>query len=357
MDDVRAVMDTVGIERAAILAWSEGVPLALLFASTYPDRVTHLMPFDGAARWREAPGYPGDSDEAIEAWVADTKANWGTGEMARRAHPTVMADPEHIAIIAKGERMCLRPNEVEPALRWFLDIDVRDVLPSIRVPTLAMTRQGSWMSQRLQYLQAHIDGAELAAFDGTWHAPWGDGDEDLILERIERFLTGSVRGRQADRVLATVLFTDIVSSTAAARESGDRSWLEQLARHDEFSRRAVEAHRGVLVKTTGDGILATFDGPGRAVACARELRARLAEGGIQIRAGLHTGEIERREGDIGGLAVHLAKRVMDTAGSDEIWVTRTVTELVIGSELRFEPRGEHAFKGFDTRWELHALTS
>lgn len=359
MDDIGAVMDAAGMESAAVLAWSEGGPLAIAFATAHPERVTHLLLFEAFARMPSAPDYQaGIPREDWESMLDEIVANWGTAKGWGDINPRFKKDPELLALMKKGERVCLRRNEVRPAFEWMLDIDVRSLLHAISQPVLVMYRERGAYTAHGRYLAANIPGAASAAFDGELHSPWGEGDEPAILERVISFITGNYEdGIQSDRTLATVLFTDIVDSTTTALATGDRAWRTRLDRHDAIATETVGAFRGVLIKGTGDGILATFDGPGRAVRCARELVRRLAHDGLAVRAGLHTGEVERRGGDIAGVAVHLAARIAAEARGGEVLASRTVVDLTVGSDFGFENRGERVLKGFDRTWELFALRS
>jgi class 3 adenylate cyclase len=356
MDDVRAVMDAVGLERAHLLGISEGGPMSILFAATYPDRVQSLTlygTFTRFVRGDDHPWMPTVAEREHDMRLAEEY--WGTGLVLG----TFVAEEERsealIAGLAEFEMQAASPKAVVQLLDMNMTIDVRSVLSSINVPTLVVHSKADQQApvECGRYLAEHITGARLVELEDAAHLsldnarpPWMDAFEELV--------TGQRAEPANDRVLATVLFTDIVSSTELAAERGDAAWRAILDRHDATVRREVEAHRGVLVKSTGDGVLARFDGPGRAVACASAIRRDVAGLGVHVRAGAHTGEVELRGDDIGGIAVHIAARVAGLAGSGEVLVSRTVKDLTAGSGLTFEDRGEHALKGVPDRWRLYA---
>lgn len=350
MDDVRAVMDDIGSPRATLLGFSEGCPMSVMFAATYPERVSRLMLFGGAARF--------DFADDPEAAVRRLK-HWGSGAMIKLALPSQAANEDAVALFAKFERLSASPGAMKTLMQMNARIDVRSILATVRVPTLVLHRRTDAMVrvELGRELAAHIPGANYIEYPDGDHIFW-TGDAEALLGDVQEFVTG-VRENSADereRVLATVLFTDIVDSTRSAAEAGDRTWRRLLDNHDQLARQMVEKHRGSLIKTTGDGILATFDGPGRAVRCALALGAAARQIGLPLRAGLHTGEIELRGRDVGGIAVHAAARVMAQAGSDEVLVSRVVTDLVAGAGLKFSERGSHELKGLPGRWDLFAAT-
>jgi len=280
---------------------------------------------------------------------------WGQGVSQIVAAPSTIDDDAARRFWARLERQSLGPGDVTRMFDLLVNTDVRPVLPTIQVPTLVMHRTGDQFAsiEQGRYLAEHIPGARFVELAGEDHAGW-EGDQDPGNDEIEEFITGHRPVRAPDRVLATVLFTDIVGSTEKARELGDRRWRELLDRHDDAARAELERHQGRLVKTTGDGLLATFDGPARAIRCATALRDVLP---VPIRAGLHTGEVELRGDDVGGIAVHIGARVAGVAGSGEVLVSRTVKDLVAGSGIEFVDRGAHELKGVPDEWQLFAVLS
>jgi class 3 adenylate cyclase len=350
MDDVRAIMDTIGSKRAILFGHSEGCPMSALFAATYPDRVSSLILYGGYVR---------RSDVNLDEVLQERVRLWGTGAMLKRAAPSLAADPDAVAQFAKFERLSASPGAVKSftVLNW--QIDVSSILPAVRVPTLVLHRQTDAMVpiELGRELAAQIPDAKYIEYPDGDHAYW-TGDVETLLGDIEEFLTGHRESSSIDfeRVLATVLFTDIVDSTRSAATMGDRAWRRLLDSHYQLAIQTVAKHRGSLIKTTGDGILATFDGPGRAVRCALSLGAASKQMGLPLRAGLHTGEIETRGRDIGGIAVHAAARVMEQSQSNEVLVSRVVTDLVAGAGLKFSDRGSHELKGLPGRWDLFAAS-
>lgn len=358
MDDVRAVMDAVELERAHLLGISEGGPMSLLFAATYPERVRSLTLYGTFATFVHRGDHPWLPTGAERLETADLAARyWGSGLVLARFLPESERTEENVAALADHEVRSASPKSLVQLLEMNISIDVRDVLGAINVPTLVIhhTEDEQVPVESGEYLAEHIANARLVLAPGSHFTldssrrPWMDAFEELI--------TGHHPEVRTDRVLATVLFTDIVSSTEQAAAQGDSAWASLLDRHDAAVRREVEAHRGVLVKSTGDGALARFDGPGRAVACARAISEDVAAFGLVLRAGAHTGEVELRGDDIGGIAVHIASRVAGLAGPDEVWVSRTVKDLTAGSGLAFEDRGEHALKGVPDTWQLYAASA
>lgn len=349
MDDVRAIMDDINSQRAALLGFSEGSPMSVMFAASYPERVSHLILFGGFACF----GDLSTSDERLQQRV---KA-WGTGAMIRGVSPSQAANPDAVAQFAKFERLSASPGTYKSFLSMNRQIDVRSILSSVRVPALVLHRAGDALIpvEHGRELGKRIPDAKYIEYAGSDHAFWL-GDVDGLLGDVEEFITGhrESEGNDLERVLATVLFTDIVDSTRSAAEKGDQTWRRLLDNHDELARQMVAKHRGTFVKSTGDGILATFDGPGRAVRCALALGTASKHIGLPLRAGLHTGEIEIRGSDIGGIAVHTAARVMAQSQANEILVSRVVTDLVAGAGLTFSERGSHELKGLPGRWDLFA---
>lgn len=356
MDDLRAVMDTAGLERCAVFAMSEATPVSLVFAATYPNRVDALVLFGAMARTTAAEDYPfPTSREAfLEANRELIAPFWGQGATAEIFVPSRADDPGMREWYARIERLGGSPGAVRAMYETTLQTDVRHVLPSIHTPTLVLHQQGDRVVnvRSGRWLADQIEDARFVELPGSDHAFFHTGLLSDVVDVIEEFVTGRRPRPAPDRVLSTVLFTDIVDSTGRAAEVGDAAWKELLDRHDRAAADAVEQHGGRLVKTTGDGVLATFDRPSQAVRCVRTFRGRLAGTGLVIRAGLHTGEVELRGDDIGGLAVHAAARVMGHAAEDEVMVSRTVVDLTVGSGLEFEGRGIHELKGVPGEWQL-----
>jgi class 3 adenylate cyclase/pimeloyl-ACP methyl ester carboxylesterase len=360
MDDIRAVMDAAGCNAAAILGLSEGGPLAILFAATYPERVTALVLWDTWARVLAAPDYTIGAEPALaEAMIGAICENWGSGEGLRVVVQHMPTDPETNALLARYERNAATPTGVREVQRRNVEIDVRSALPAVSAPTLVMHRERDpVIAKRFgKYLADRIVGARFVELPGDWHANGSVGGEDDALDVVEEFLTGSRQARQPepDRVLKTVLFTDIVDSTARAAAEGDKRWHELLDAHDAAIRRELGRFRGEEVNTTGDGFLAAFDGPGRAISCAEAIATRSHELGLEIRVGLHTGECEIRGNDLAGIAVHIGARVASLAGPGEVLVTSTVRDLVNGSGIEFTDRGRHALKGVPGEWNVLAV--
>jgi class 3 adenylate cyclase len=357
-EELTAVLDEVGSDRAAIMAEVDAGPTALLFAGTRPERTSALVLVNTAARFAAGSDYPiGVAAEAVEAQVARFDELWGSDALAAMLAPSRAGDARFLRWFAKWQRASVSPKAAQTLLRAMAEVDVRPVLPLVQAPTLILHRRGFELVPIAhgRYLAEHIAGAKLVELPGSdvdlsWETP------ELALDAIQEFLTGVRRSAEPSRVLATVLFTDIVGSTERATRLGDRRWRELLEVHDELAGRLVEQFHGRLVKTTGDGILATFDGPGRAIRCAAALRDELAGIGLAIRAGLHTGEIELRDGDVGGIAVHIAARVMAAAGPGQIVTSRTVRDLVAGSDIAMDDLGTQQLKGVEGAWQLFAAS-
>jgi class 3 adenylate cyclase/pimeloyl-ACP methyl ester carboxylesterase len=357
MDDIRAVMDAAGLERASLLGFSEGGSLAMLFAATYPHRTARLLLWGSHASMVQRPGYPwGMTSAEIEEAATAYSERWGTGAGLRTFVPSRHDDPALRRWWGHFQRMAASPGAAVALLRMNAQVDVRGVLSSVSAPTLILHRRDDAVStiEHGRYLAEHIAGARLVEIDGADHWPWV-GDLAPVMEEIEEFLTGARSVAEPERALATVLFTDIVDSTARAAERGDGAWRDLLERHCTSVRRALDRYRGREVKTIGDGFLATFDGPARAIHCACRIRDDARELGLALRAGLHTGECELMGEDIGGLGVHIGARVAALAQPSEVLVSRTVTDLVAGADIRFEPRGTHELKGVPGAWELFAV--
>ena len=358
MTDVRAVMDAVGVERAVLLGANEGSMMAALFAATYPDRVSSLVLANATARPAWAPDNPsGVPPEVIEAVVNSVDQAWGEGLTMAAVNPSIAGDDRAVQAWGRFLRLAASPAVAAAVIRMIFELDVRPVLPTIRVPTLVVSRRDALFSAASGGAVAGlIPGAEFVEVPGVDYG-LAVGDVDPVIDEVEAFVTGSRPTHDIDRVLATVLFTDIVDSTARAAELGDRGWRAILDSHEEIARTEVQAHGGLIADFTGDGVVATFDGPARAVRAALALRDRVHALGIAIRSGLHTGEIERRGGGIAGLGVHIAARVMALADGDEVLVSHTVKDLVAGSGLRFEDYGMHELKGVPDAWQIFRVES
>jgi class 3 adenylate cyclase/pimeloyl-ACP methyl ester carboxylesterase len=357
MDDVRAVMDAADSKYAAVFGSSEGGALAILFAVTYPQRTSALVLYGAYPRLSWAPDYPRGipaSDEMLEAF----ETHWGRvggGLPLAFLHPSRSDDPAFQEAVARFERLSASPGAATAVMRMILAIDVRHLLPAVRVPTLVLYRAADAVhAEGSRYIGAHISGAKTVELPGDVYFPYL-GDQDGVLSEIEEFLTGARPTPLPDRVLATVLFTDIVESTRTAAEVGDQRWRALLEHHETVSQAEIQRHRGRLIKSMGDGIVATFDGPARAVRCACVIRDRLHASEIEIRAGVHTGEIELVGGDVGGIAVHIGQRVSSLAGRSEVLVSRTVVDLVAGSGIEFIDRGDHELRGVPGSWKLFAV--
>ncbi len=357
MDDVRAVMDAAGSERAAILGAGDGGTMASMFAATYPDRTNSLILANSAARLSWAQDYPlGMPSAQQEMLIRLVEQTWGTSEFAAATNPSLAQEPSAQEEAAKYTRLAASPATAATVIRMLLQLDIRPILPSIRVPTLVLHRRDNRVLtiDNGRYLAEQIVGAKFVELPGADFA-LGIGDVDSVVDEVEEFLTGARASVDTDRVLATVLFTDIVGSTERAAELGDQHWRDVLDAHDRLAERQLARYRGVLVKATGDGLFATFDGPARAIRCTLALRDGLRGMGVEIRSGLHCGEIERRGPDVSGLAVHIAARVQAVARPGEVLVTRTVKDLVAGSQIAFVDRGAHGLKGVPDEWQLFAV--
>jgi pimeloyl-ACP methyl ester carboxylesterase len=356
MEDLRAVMDAAGAERAALLGASEGAPMSALFAATHPGRVRALIMYGSYARGTASADYPwAPSPDQIAAAVEAIGELWGTGAMLEAFAPSVAGEPDYVRWWARFQRMAASPAMAKAVVELAAEIDVTDVLPGIRVPTLVLHRTDDmlWPVEGARFVAERIPGARLVEVPGIDHQPWV-GDVEPLMAEIESFLTGARHAPEPDRQLLTVLFTDIVGSTGRAAELGDHRWRELLETHDQCVRGKLDAHRGLEVKTTGDGFIATFDGPARAVHCALEICEAVGPIGVQVRAGVHTGECEVTGDDVVGIAVNIGARVGDLAGPGEVLVTGTVKDLVVGSSLDFEPRGTHELTGVPGEWNLFA---
>ncbi len=359
MDDLRAVLEAAGSERPALVGVSEGGPMTMLFAATYPERVDRLAVIGSYARILAAPGYDAGADpEQLERFCAGMLSHWGEAVGLRAFAPSLADDPRVRAWWARLLRSGASPRTAADLLLLYRQLDVRHVLPAVRVPTLVLHRAGDRLTpvEQGRYVAAHIPAARYVELAGDDHLPFA-GDADALLDELQDFLTGTRPPRQADRVLATVLFEDIVGSTRLAAELGDGRWRGLLAEHDRLAADAVQRFGGRVVKTLGDGVLATFDGPARAIRGALAIRDGAGALGLDVRAGLHTGELEQLDGDVGGIAVHIGARVAAAAGPGEVLVSRTVADLVAGSGLAFADRGEHELKGVPDTWRLFAAAT
>jgi pimeloyl-ACP methyl ester carboxylesterase len=356
MDDVRAVMDAVGSKQAALVGYSEGGPMCVLFSATYPERTSALVLYAAMARVAWAPDNPwGRTDQETEIRLKTIEEKWGQGYIYQMFAPSIASNPEYKKWAARFERGAASPGAALALIRMNVQIDVRHVLPTVSVPTLVLHRTDDRFIdvKHGRYLAKHIQGAKYVELAGDDHLPWAGG-VDALCDEIQAFLTGVRRGPEPDRVLATVLFTDIVGATQRAAEIGDRAWKELIGHHHFLVRQQLERHRGCEIDTAGDGFLATFDGPARAVRCGRAIADAVKSLNIQIRAGVHTGECEIMGEKLGGIAVHIGARVASQAAPDEVLVSSTVKDLVAGSGLSFEGRGAFTLKGVPGKWNLFA---
>lgn len=352
MDDLRAVMDAAGMEQAALLGISEGAPLSVLFAATYPERCRALALYGSFSRF----SYWFPSEEALANFFGYVEKAWGTGGSIQRFAPSRANDAAFQQWWGRNERLGASPAAVTALMRMNSQIDISGILPAVRVPTLVLHRTEDQVVDVAggRDVAAHIPGAKLVEFSGIDHLFYvGDGSEK-IADAIEEFFTGAPARIEADRVLSTVLFTDIVGSTKKAASLGDQRWRNLLEDHHTTIRRVLARFRGREVKTTGDGFLATFDGPARGVRCACTIADEIKLLGIEVRAGLHTGECEVIGEDVGGIAVHIGARVAALAGPSEVLVSSTVKDLVAGSGLRFNDRGIQSLKGIPGEWRIFA---
>ncbi|HLB26720.1 MAG TPA: adenylate/guanylate cyclase domain-containing protein [Dehalococcoidia bacterium] len=357
MDDIGAVMDAVGSQRAALFGASEGGSQCTLFAATYPERTRGLILYGAVATNVWSPQTPwAPTDATFETYMGIIEREWGGPVGLPLFAPSMVGDKRFEDWWARLLRLAASPTEAVAILRMLREIDIRHVLPSIRVPNLVIQRAGDRAVhvENGRYLAERILGAKYVELPGDDHMPWV-GDADAILDEVQEFLTGVRPAPEPDRVLATVLFTDIVASTERAVKVGDRRWRDLLDSYYALTRKELVRFRGREVKTMGDGFLATFDGPARAVRCAAAISGEAGRLGLPIRAGLHTGECEIMGEDIGGIAVHIGARVAGQAGPGEVLVSSTVKDLVAGSGLRFEERGAHALKGVPEEWRLFAV--
>jgi class 3 adenylate cyclase/pimeloyl-ACP methyl ester carboxylesterase len=358
-DCVRAVLDAAGSKRAVLFAHGAAAAVAIPFAATYPERAAGLILNDASARLYRAEDYPiGFPERVRETGIEWWLERWGSGTQLELTAPRFADDPHEVEAMARFERFAASPGLANAFFRLVSDLDVREILPAVRVPTLVVHRAGDRYirAEHGRYLAEWIPGARYVELPGDDHYPFY-GDTEAVVGEIRSFLAELPEPREADRMLATILVTDIVGSTRLAAELGDRRWRELLDRHDEVARAELARYRGSVIRSTGDGILAMFDGAARAVRCAAAIRKALLVHGLEIRAGLHTGEVELRESGPDGIAVHIAARVGDLAERGEVLVSQTVKDLTVGADLTFEPRGSHALKGVPGDWQTYAAVS
>lgn len=358
MDDLRAVMDAAGCSRATLVAHGHGTQMAVVAAATHPERVDALVLINGYARFARADDYPAGLPEHVhERWLDAIESQWGGGVHALGLGPSLADRPGVLEWWGRVERYGATPGLARGQARTILELDVRNVLPLVEVPTLVVHNRDNVFVRidHGRYLAEHIPGARLLERESADHWPLPDPD---LLGAIEEFVTGSrTGGADVDRVLATVLFVDVVGSTEYAARLGDRSWQAELERFERTVRTSLAGFGGHLESSAGDAVMATFDGPARAIRCAWHIRDEVRRSSLEVRSGLHTGEVVRRPEGIAGIAVHIGARVSALAGPGEVLVTRTVRDLVAGSGIAFEERGEHDLKGVPDRWALYAAVA
>ncbi len=358
MDDLRAVLDAVGSKQCTVFGLSEGGALSMLFAATYPERVLRLILFGAYFSGMESPDFPagGEQRRLLDDVLKGIQSSWGDGIMTRFIAPSLPVSPEIMDYSGRYERAAASPQAALRQLRWCKELDARPIATSLRVPSLILHRTddklvpvsaGRWLAE-------HIEGAQYLELPGDFHAPWIDRNL-TVFNAVKEFVTGESGHAEPDRVLATVLFTDIVGSTERAAAVGDHAWRNLLSRHHTAVRKELPRFRGQEIDTAGDGFLAAFDGPARAVRCATAIRDAVKPLGIEIRAGVHTGECERHGEKLAGIAVHTGARVLSCAGPSEVWVSGTVRDLVAGSGLNFQDQGSRALKGIPGEWRLFAV--
>jgi len=354
MDDVIAVMDAAGSESATLFGTSEGGPMTILAAAAHPERVRSLALYGTYAKMTRAPDHPeGVPEDVLERFGEVAVSSWGGPVTIDLWAPSMAGDASFAEWWARLLRQGASPRGAVDLLNLYREIDVRPVCELVGCPTVVVHRRGDRMVRPAQgrYLSEHIPGARFVELEGDDHALFA-GDSDAVVDELEELVAGSRGAHELDRVLATVLFTDIVSSTSIAADIGDAAWRRLIERHDEIVRRQLELYQGREIKTLGDGFLATFEGPARALRCAQAIRDHLAEAEIEVRAGVHTGEVEVMGDDIGGMAVNIGARVADLAGPGEVLATSTVKDLVVGSGVHFTDRGAHELKGVPGEWRL-----
>ena len=363
MDDIRAVMEAADSRRAVVFGLGDSGPLAVLFAATYPERTLGLVLMNSSPRFVRNPEFPWLPTRAeTESRAQEYERRWGersfAEEFMRAGNPSV--PEEETEDFARLMRLSVSPGSAAAYVRMSLEVDVSHVLSSIRVPTLVLQRTEAWWDIRSgRYLAEHVAGARFVELPGADFSPYF-GDQEQLFAELERFLGEVAEGKaievEPDRVLATVLFTDIVGATSRAAELGDRAWRELLAKHHEKVRGLLARHRGVEQDTAGDGFFASFDGPARAIRCACEIVESMPDLGLEVRAGLHTGECELMDGKVAGIAVHTGARLSSFAQPGEVLVSSTVKDLVAGSGISFEDRGTHQLKGVPGEWRMYAVT-
>ena len=357
MDDLRAVMDAAGSERAALFGVSEGGPMSLLFAATYPARTLALALYGTTPRFSAAPDFPfGWSPDDYQARLDAIERDWGAAALIEQFAPSGAGDEQLRAVWSRYQRAGASPGMARAVLQALAELDVRPILETVRVPTLILHRTDERVAtvHGARLMAEMIPDVKLIELPGRDHLPFV-GDWEVLIDEIEEFLTGARPARTSARVLATVLFTDIVGSTERAATLGDRAWRDVLERHDTAVRRQLDRYRGREIKQTGDGFLAAFDGPARAVECATSISGVVRPLGIEVRAGVHTGECEQRGDDLGGIGVHIGARIAALAQPGEVLTSSTVKDLVVGSRLRFADRGAYELKGVPDRWRLYAV--
>jgi class 3 adenylate cyclase len=358
MDDAIAVLDDAGIHRLVLIGIGSGTPACCMLASTHPDRVERLIIVNGFARFGRAPDHPwGVPADAQERVLAEVEAGWGQGGAAEIFAPSLADDEAFRAWFARYRRMGASPRRAVEGMRMVFETDVRHVLAQIQAPTLVIHRTGD-LHARVGHgrdLAERIPDASYVELPGADHLPW-IGDADAVLGEIEEFVSGERSAIDEDRILATVVFTDIVGSTEQAAALGDVRWGRLLDSHDEATRRQLARFRGREVKTTGDGFFAAFDGPTRAVRCATAIRDAARSVGVEVRAGVHTGECVVRGDDLGGIAVHIAARVGALAGASAVFVSQTVKDLLAGSGIDLVDRGAHELKGVPGEWRIYEVS-
>jgi class 3 adenylate cyclase len=363
MDDIRAVMDAAQFDNAVLFGVSEGVPMSILFAASYPSRTRALILYGGFAKGSSAPDYPwGETREQQEAAIKTLESHWGQWEYEEEIvsvmAPSKVGDKKFTRWLLDMRRAGSTPGAQIALMKSNINMDVRHVLPTVRVPTLVIHLKGDKdvNIEEGRYIAKHIPGSKMVELEGFDHMFFVDRKlTDRLLNEVRDFISNIGSPVQVDRVLATVLFTDIVGSTKKVAEIGDKKWNELLEEHDKIVREEVEKNNGRMIKSTGDGFLATFDSPSRALICAFSVRQSLSRLGIQIRAGIHTGECIFGKDDVSGIAVHIASRITDIASPNEILVSNTVRDLVYGSGILFEDKGEYKLKGIEEKRVLYSL--
>jgi class 3 adenylate cyclase len=354
-DAVRAVMDDAGLDRAALYAWDLGAAAAIVFATTYPGRVSHLVMNEGTARRTSDGDYPGIAPESVDAAVEYLVGMWGSPQWVTAFFPEFASDPDQVERFAGWLRQALSPGMARRVFRMVHEIDVRPLLPLVSAPALLLHRPGNFVvpAGHERYLAEHIPNAELFAYEA-----WTRAETSNVVDRVRAFLTGRPPApRQPDVELATVMFTDIVASTERIVRVGDDEWSTLLDRHNQIADRCINDFRGRFVETTGDGVVATFDGPVRGVNCALAIRDAMRPLDLNVRAGLHAGEVRRAGREVRGIAVHIAARVTDLAKAGEVAASSTVRDLVVGSDISWIDRGSHVLKGVPDPWRIYTVAS